>query len=48
MPRSWTGSGPGVNWAFFTSQKIKNDPIPGQNVVLKIDWTGHILDGGKF
>ena len=42
MPRSKTGAGPGLNGALFTSHtlKIKNNPRPEQNLVLKIDWTG--------
>ena len=42
MPQSKTGAGPGLNRAFFTSQK-KNNPRLGQNLALKIDWTR-----GKF
>ena len=38
MPRSKTGAGPELNGAFFPSQKIKNIPRPGQNLVLKIKW----------
>ena len=40
MPRSKTGAGPGLNGAFSPPKKIKTNPRPGQNLVLKIDWTG--------
>ena len=39
MPRSKTGAGPGLNGA-FSPKKVKSNPRPGQNLVLKIDWTG--------
>ena len=40
MPLSKTGAGPGLNGDLSPLKKIKNNPRPGQNLVLKIDWTG--------
>ena len=40
MPQSKTGAGPGLNGAFFSLKEIRNNPRPGQDLVLKIDWTG--------
>ena len=39
MPWSKTMAEPGLYGAFFTSQRHKNNPRPGQNLVLKMDWT---------
>ena len=40
MPQSKTGAVQGI---FSPLKKIKNNPRPGQNLALKIDWTK-----GKF
>ena len=44
MPWSKTRAGSGLNEAF----KIKNNPRPGQNLVLKIDWTGAYFGPGQI
>ena len=31
---------PGLHRAFFSLKEIRNNPRRGQNLVLKIDWTG--------
>ena len=52
LPRSKIAAGPGLNRAFFTSQKIikkkKNNPRPGQSLVLNIDWTGRCIWPGQI
>ena len=48
MSQSKTGAGPVLNGAFFTFQKIKNNPRPGQNLVLKIDWSGAYFGLGQI
>ena len=50
MLRSKIAAGPGMDRAFFTSQKIikKKKTRQVQNLVLNIDWTGRCIGPGQI
>ena len=37
-----------MHMAFFSLKEIRNNPRPGQKLVLKIDWTGVYFGLGQI